>query len=254
MPTGPERRIPFHGPVNFRDLGGYAGRAGRTVKWGLVFRADALILDDRDLDPFARLGIRTVYDLRSSVERETNPNRLPDDAAPTTLVLPLVSEDPAANPLDGIDSTDGEGFLEQLYLHIFERSATNFGRLLTGLAQTDGLPAVFHCAAGKDRTGLVSAALLSILGVDLDDILDDYELTSRYRTTEHVQASMDRLSRQQTLPPEVIAGMLRAPRPAMYSAVARIQERYGDFDHYLTGPAGAPADVPDRLRDVLLDP
>jgi protein-tyrosine phosphatase len=252
VPSGPDRHIAFHGPVNFRDLGGYTGLEGRTVKWGLVFRADALLLDDRDLSPFAALGIRTVYDLRSSAEREANPNRLPSDPAPTTRVLPLVSEDPAANPLDGIDSTDGEGFLEQLYVHIFERSAVNFGRLLTGLAHVDELPAVFHCAAGKDRTGLVSAALLSILGVKLDDILDDYELTSRYRTTEHVQASMDRLSRQQNLAPEVIAGMLKAPRPAMYTAVAQIKDRYGDFDRYLTGPAGAGADIPDRLRDLLL--
>ena len=254
MPSGPERHIAFHGPVNFRDLGGYTGRDGRTVRWGLVFRADALILDDRDIDPFGRLGIRTIYDLRSSAERETNPNRLPEQNAPATRVLPLVSEDPAANPLEGIDSTDGESFLEQLYLHIFERSATNFGRLLTGLAESDRLPAVFHCAAGKDRTGLVSAALLSILGVELDDILDDYELTSRYRTTEHVHASMDRLSRQQLLSPEVIAGMLRAPRPAMHSAVQQIKDKYGDFDQYLTGPAGAAADVPDRLREVFLTP
>jgi protein-tyrosine phosphatase len=252
MRSGPERHIPLHGPVNFRDLGGYTGRGGRTVKWGLVFRADALILDDRDIERFSGLGIRTVYDLRSSGERAVSPNRLPAVRPPTTRVLPLVSEDPAANPLDGIDSTDGEDFLEQLYVHIFERSAANFGQLLTGLAQPDLLPAVFHCAAGKDRTGLVSAALLSILGVELDEILDDYELTSRYRTTEHVHASMDRLSRQVTLPPEVIAGMLRAPRPAMLSAVERIQERYGDFDHYLTGPAGAAAEVPERLRDLLL--
>ena len=238
--------------MNFRDLGGYTGSDGRTVRWGLVFRADALLLDDRDLSPFTELGIRTVYDLRSSLERDTNPNRLPAENTPTTRILPLVSEDPAANPLEGITSTEGESFLEQLYVHIFERSAGNFGRLLTGLAQADELPAVFHCAAGKDRTGLVSAALLSILGVELDDILDDYELTSRYRTTEHVQASMDRMSRQGMLAPEVIAGMLRAPRPAMFTAVAQIRDKYGDFDHYLTGPAGASAGVPDRLREVLL--
>ena len=253
MPPGSERHLPFHGPVNFRDLGGYAGQDGRTVKWGLVFRADALLLDDRDIEPFARLGIRTVYDLRSSMERDANPNRLPDDPAPATRILPLVSEDPAANPLEGINTSDGEGFLEQLYLHIFERSAANFGQLLTGLADMEQLPAVFHCAAGKDRTGLVSAALLSVLGVDLDDILDDYELTSQYRTTEHVQASMDRLRERQSLPPEVIAGMLRAPRPAMFAAVDQILDKYGDFDSYLTGPAGAAADVPDRLRQLLLE-
>jgi protein-tyrosine phosphatase len=251
-----ERRIDMNGPVNFRDLGGYRAGDGRAVRWGRVFRSDALMLHDDDLAAFAGLGIRTVYDLRSETERTSNPNRLPDAAAPAAapavVVLPLVSEDPDANPLEGVDSADGEDFLEHLYVHILERSAGNFGAVLTGLAHDEDLPAVFHCAAGKDRTGMVAAVLLSILGVPLADILDDYELTGRYRTTEHVNASMARLRESQSLAPEVIAGMLRAPRWAMESALTQVGARYGDFDRYLTGPAGAARDVPDRLRAVLL--
>jgi protein-tyrosine phosphatase len=249
-----ERRIAMLGPVNFRDLGGYKGDGGRTVRWGQVFRSDALLLDDDDLVGFAGLGIRTVYDLRSESERNTTPNRLPEGVAPEVVVRSLVSEDPDANPLQGMDSADGEDFLEQLYMHILERSATNFGSVLTGLSREEHLPAVFHCAAGKDRTGMVAAVLLSILGVALEDILDDYELTSRFRTTEHVQASMARLSERQSLAPELIAGMLRAPRWAMESALTKVAGRYGDFDGYLTGPAAAAADVPDRLRALLLSP
>lgn len=249
-----ERRIGLNGPVNFRDLGGYRGLGGATVRWGRVFRSDALLLDDRDLEDFAGLGIRTVYDLRSDMERVAVPNRLPEQDAPAVVVLPLVSEDPGANPLGDIPSADGEDFLAHLYLNILERSAVNFGRLLTGLSSQGDLPAVFHCAAGKDRTGMVSAVLLSVLGVPLDDILDDYELTGRYRTTEHVQASVQRLGQTQNLPPEVVAGMLRAPRWAMQSALTQVTQRYGDFDGYLTGPAGAAEDVPDRLRALLLRP
>ena len=247
-----ERRVGLNGPVNFRDLGGYKSADGRRVRWGRVFRSDALLLDDEDLEDFAGLGIRTVYDLRSDIERQATPNRLPEEAPPAVVVLPLVSDNPDANPLVGIESTDGEDFLAHLYGHILEHSATNFGAVLTGLSETDHLPAVFHCAAGKDRTGMVAAVLLSILGVSLEDILDDYELTSRYRTTEHVQASMQRLEENQGLAPEIIAGMLRAPRWAMQRALTSVAERFGGFDGYATGPAGVSAGVPDRLRRLLL--
>jgi protein-tyrosine phosphatase len=247
-----ERRVGLNGPVNFRDLGGYKSTDGRRVRWGRLFRSDALVLDDQDRQDLVGLGIRTVYDLRSDVERAATPNRLPDEAPPGVVALPLVSEKPEANPLAAIDSTDGEDFLAHLYRHILEHSAANFGAVLTGLSEADHLPAVFHCAAGKDRTGMVAAVVLSILGVPLDDILDDYELTSRYRTTEHVQASMRRLEEHQNLPPEVIAGMLRAPRWAMHRALTDVAQRNGGFDGYVTGPAGAPAGVPDRLRQLLL--
>lgn len=249
-----ERRIGLEGPVNFRDLGGYRGRSGRAVRWGRVFRSDVLLLGDGDLDVFAGLGIRTVYDLRSEGEREAVPNRLPAQGAPALVVLPLVSERAEDSPLEGLDHADGETFLEQLYLHILERSAGNFGRVLTGLACEQDLPAVFHCAAGKDRTGMVAAVLLSVLGVSVEDILDDYELTGRYRSAEHVQASLTRLGETAGMAPEVAAGILRAPRWAMQSALAQVWERYGDFDGYLSGPAGAGADVPERLRDLLLAP
>jgi protein-tyrosine phosphatase len=247
-----ERRILLAGPVNFRDLGGYPTADGRRVRWGRVFRADALVFTDEDLAVFGDLGIRTVYDLRSSFERDTTPNRFDQSAPPRVELLPLVSEDPSANPLDGFDSDNGENFLEHLYVNILERSAINFGRILSGLSQEQDLPAVFHCAAGKDRTGMVSSVLLSILGVDLEVILADYELTSQYRTTEHVQASVQRMGEVQNLAPEVVAGILRAPRWAMESALTKVGERYGGFDRYLTGPAGADPAVPDRLRKNLL--
>lgn len=247
-----ERRIGLHGPVNFRDLGGYRTSGGRAVRWGRLFRSDALRLDEHDLAEFADLGIRTVYDLRSEAERRTVPNRLPSAHAPVEVALPLVTVTDGASPLERLSYADGETFLEQLYLHILESSAANFGRIVTGLAVADELPAVFHCAAGKDRTGLVAAVVLSVLGVAAGDVLDDYELTGRYRTNEHVSASMARLESTAKVTPEMAAGILRAPRWALQSVLDQVGERYGSFDGYLTGPAGAARDIPGRLRDRLL--
>jgi protein-tyrosine phosphatase len=245
-----ERNLGLRGAKNFRDLGGYPALGGARTRWGRVFRSDALVLDDLDYDIFASLGIRTVYDLRSDTERDSTPNRLPELSHVSELVS-LVSESAAPPPLDALIG-DGEAFLADVYLHMLERSAVSLGRILSGLADEPRLPAVFHCAAGKDRTGMVAALLLSVLGVAEEDILDDYELTSRYRTPERVQAVMERLRTERGVTPEVAAGILRTPRWAMQSALADVRQRYGSVEAYLLGPAAVDPGVPDRLRQLLL--
>jgi protein-tyrosine phosphatase len=246
-----ERNLGLRGARNFRDLGGYQVLGGARTRWGRVFRSDALILEDLDFDTFASLGIRTVYDLRSDQERESTPNRLPDPSSHISELVSLMSESAAPPPLDELIG-DGEAFLADVYLHILKRSATSLGRILSGLADETRLPAVFHCAAGKDRTGMVAALLLSVLGVPEQDILDDYELTSRYRTSERLNAVMERLRTERGVPPEVAAGILRTPRWAMQSVLADIRQNYGDVEQYLIGPAALDPSVPDRLRRLLL--
>jgi protein-tyrosine phosphatase len=245
-----ERNLGLLGPCNFRDLGGYRGAGGARIRWGTVFRSDTLSLQDADLEVFAALGIRAVYDLRSDRERETMPNRLPDGADLVELVA-LISEDSAPPSIEALQA-DGESFLAVIYKHMLERSAVGFGRILSGLADSARLPAVFHCAAGKDRTGMVAGLLLSVLGVDENDILDDYELTSRYRKTERIAATKARLENEYSVPAEVVAGILRTPRWAMESALAELRDRYGGVEGYLTGPARVDASVPERLRQLLL--
>jgi protein-tyrosine phosphatase len=245
-----ERNLGLLGPSNFRDLGGYRGAGGARVRWGQVFRSDALALQDADLEVFAALGVRAVYDLRSDRERETTPNRVPDGADLVELVA-LISQDSAPPSIEALQA-DGESFLAVIYKHMLERSALGFGRILTGLADRSRLPAVFHCAAGKDRTGMVAALLLSILGVDEEDILDDYELTSRYRKADRIAATKARLENEYSVPAEVVAGILRTPRWAMQSALGELRERHGGVEGYLTGPGQVDPSVPERLRQLLL--
>jgi protein-tyrosine phosphatase len=245
-----QRNLGLLGPCNFRDLGGYRSAGGARVRWGQVFRSDTLALADEDLEVFAALGIRAVYDLRSDRERETSPNRLPEGANVVELVA-LISQDSSPPSLETLQM-DGETFLAGIYLHMLERSAVGFGRILSGLADGSRLPAVFHCAAGKDRTGMVAALLLSVLGVDEGEILDDYELTSRYRRPERIAATKARLEGEYSVPAEVVAGILRTPRWAMESTLTEIRRRYGSVEGYLTGPAEVDPSVPERLRQLLL--
>ncbi len=245
-----ERNLGLRGARNFRDLGGYVAAGGARTRWGRVFRSDALVLEESDLETFVELGLRAIYDLRSDAERDITPNRLPAGDLIVEL-LPLISN---ANTPPEIDAmlADGEAFLADIYLHMLEASAVTFGRILTGLADDARLPAVFHCAAGKDRTGMVAALLLSVLGVAEQEILDDYELTSRFRTSDRVEAVMARLRNDRGVAPEVAAGILRTPRWAMQSTLAEMERRYGGIRGYLTGPAQVDASVPAALRDALL--
>jgi protein-tyrosine phosphatase len=246
------RNLGLAGLNNFRDLGGYRTRSGQTVRWGLVFRSDALLLDEDGFKDFSGLGVRAVYDLRSDQERETTPNRLPTGEF-LVQHLSLVGEESARAAIEA-GLTDGEAFLADLYVAMLERSAGLIGTVISGLADENLLPAVFHCAAGKDRTGIVAAVLLLALGVDEDVVLDDYELTSRYRNPDRVKEVMARLEAEQSISPEAVAGILRTPRWAMGAAIKEIENRYGGIAGYLTGPAGVAAERVTHLRRLLLTP
>jgi len=247
-----DRRVPFEGVSNFRDLGGYPTRSGARVRWGLVFRADALHgLSPSDMTLYGQLGLRTVYDLRSDVERLERPN--PVRSRPLTIAVPPAEEGPLATTSPRVTIADGERVLFDLYVGLIEHAAVQIGELFTGLVEDDGLPAVFHCHAGKDRTGIVAALLLEALGVRRDIVLDDYELTARYRLRNHQESSYQRLI-ELGLSPEAAAGVLTAPRWAMQQALEDLDQRYGGVEPYLTGPAVMRTIDLQALRGRLLEP
>jgi protein-tyrosine phosphatase len=190
-----ERRVILEGATNFRDLGGYATVEGRHTRWGRVFRSDAFhALTDDDVDRLADLGISVVYDLRSKQERNPQPNVFTADGHPRSVQLPLGSgadEHCGLPPVEVLRA--GTGFIVDLYRGMLEHSATTFGALLSGLAEPDALPAVFHCMWGKDRTGVAAALLLSALGVAQEDVVVDYGLTERFRRAPDIEATLARL-------------------------------------------------------------
>jgi protein-tyrosine phosphatase len=244
-----DRRLPFEGLQNFRDLGGYPTSRGTTTRWGLVFRADSLHkVTAADLEVFAALGMRRVFDLRGDEERARDPN--PFESIQLALIGQPREEQPR-RAVDGLqDAVDGERVLRDLYVGMLEHSATLIGRLLSDMAGAGALPAVFHCHAGKDRTGVVAALLLLALGVDREVVLDDYELTRRYRRLEHQADSYERLVAL-GMAPEAAAGVLTTPRWAMRDTIDAVDEIHGGIEAYLTGPAGMAPSTLDRLRTLL---
>jgi protein-tyrosine phosphatase len=246
-----DRRVLFEGVTNFRDLGGYRTATGDSVRWGCVFRADSLQgLGPRDIERYEQLGLRTVFDLRSDAEREQHPDPVPSRPFP----ISGRRAEAGAAPVSMVDLTadDGQRILRDLYVGLIEHAAVQIGDLFTGLVADGGLPAVFHCHAGKDRTGVVAAVLLEALGVDRGAILDDYELTARYRLRVQQESSYQALLNS-GLSPEAAAGVLTTPRWAMQEALEDLDERHNGIEAYLLGPAAMTRPDLETLRTRLLD-
>jgi protein-tyrosine phosphatase len=253
-----ERLLPFEGTLNFRDLGGYRGRGGRRVRWGVVFRSDALSeLTDADLRLVSRLGLRVVHDFRWDDERQRAPSRLPADAGLRAVVRTIGS--PPAEQADVLDLVMagrmddlGVDFMVGLYREMLAESAPTFGALLTSLAQPGQLPALFHCTAGKDRTGIAAALLLGLLGVPDDTVLDDYELSTRYRSNRRISELRPRLEAA-GVDVERVRPFLSAQREVMETSLRELEAEHGSMLGYLTGPAGVSGPTIDRLRRLLLE-
>ena len=170
------RIIPLFAVHNFRDLGGYPTVDGRATRWRTLFRADGLYRSTKeDASRILELGVRTVIDLRTEQEVTTRGK------------FPLAGQGVAYHHLPIIDATWGETatletddaveFLVWAYREMLNGAGDKFSDAIRLLAHQQTLPAVFHCAAGKDRTGLLAALMLGLLGVRNETIAADYGLT-----------------------------------------------------------------------------
>jgi protein-tyrosine phosphatase len=177
----PRRRVVLDGVHNFRDLGGYPADGG-VVRWGLVYRADGLSrLTPTDVAVLRERGLGAVIDLRTDVELSERGRYPVDQHAVQFHHLPVL--DRAWLPGDVPDFDNAPDFLLWAYRNMIEVGADKLAAALTIIAGADDTPVVFHCAAGKDRTGLVAAMLLSVLGVPADYIAADYGKTEEGMVT-----------------------------------------------------------------------
>ena len=163
-----EKRYPVPGLLNCRDLGGYPLPGGRT-RWGVFLRSACPdTLTPEGLAELERMGLALVIDLRSSFERRQQPSALAGLASPPVLELPLLEQISAPMP-----HTSDMG---EFYIALLHHGQACFRKLFTRIAGAEG-PVLFHCTAGKDRTGVVAALLLDLAGVGRQDIIADYEIS-----------------------------------------------------------------------------
>ncbi|WP_327290518.1 tyrosine-protein phosphatase [Streptomyces sp. NBC_01198] len=252
-----ERVMPLEGAANFRDLGGYRTRDGGRTRWGLVFRADAPDrLTPADLAAIDQLGLRVAYDLRTDDERTKAPSALP--AAVRHEPFAIGGDASRPNPLgdlfrSGRGDAIPDDFLHRVYLDMGEQDAAVLGQVLTALAAPDGVPAVIHCTAGKDRTGMAAALLLSVLGVDDATVLDDYALSRVYFSERRMERLLPRLAAL-GLDAERYHAVFGAPRHAMATTLAALRARYGSLEDYLAERGGVTPATLATLRARLVAP
>jgi protein-tyrosine phosphatase len=244
------RLVPLDGSFNFRDLGGYPTRDGRVTRWGTLFRSDTLHeLSTGDVALLRSLGLTTIVDLRTSRELERT-GRGPLGPEPIAFHHLSVIQDGEAGESVAAPASPG-GDLTDRYLWYLDVGRRSLVTALALVADAAHLPLVFHCAAGKDRTGVLAALILSIIGVEAEVIVDDYLITEgrmelilgRYRSDP---AFADRISR-------VPASRFGVKSETMVGFLGELERRFGGARAWAL-EAGLTQDDIDGMEELLLDP
>ncbi|MBB6557008.1 tyrosine-protein phosphatase [Nonomuraea rubra] len=238
------RHIEFTNLCNFRDVGGYAAKDGRSVRWRRLYRADSLgWLTGADLTAFRALRVRSVIDLRHPFEVE-KAGRVPETEGQLYQNLPIEGRrwDTAAYS----EELGVARYLADRYLEVTEDGVANLRTALETIARADNAPVVVHCAAGKDRTGVLTALVLSLAGVSEDDIVADYALTGL--ATERFVADWTRRHPDAPLWP----GFGLAPAEAMRLFLADLAARHGSAEAYVREVLQLSSAAVSELRGHLL--
>ena len=250
------RLIPLEGSFNFRDLGGYLGLGGSFTRRGCLFRSDALHeLTAGDVELLRQMGLQTVVDLRTERELARTGRGPLEPESVAFHHLAVVQEG-----VRGTVTADAESLaapappgddLAERYLWYLEVGRDSLVEVLTMLGDGSRYPLVFHCAAGKDRTGVLAALILEILGVDREVIVADYVITA-----ERISFIMERWLAD----PEFAERMAKVP-PSRFSVEASTMEgfldgltsQFGGARAWAVG-AGVTEETLGRIEDFLLEP
>ena len=247
----PVPRIDFEGALNFRDLGGHRTRDGRRVANGRVYRSDALWqLTDADLERLAIMGLRTVCDFRAEAERLRWPNRLPLQQPVRTVGLGF-SPRGTQDAWDAINAgkLDHAGVLAYMRSHycvLAEFHTDSYAQMFEAMLLPDGLPTLFHCASGKDRTGWAAAVILLALDVPRESIVADYMISDRHRR------ELSHLFGPHVDP--LLSNTVAAAHHSYLEAAFELMDRqWGGEDRYLREALRLSDTDRDRLRTLLLE-
>ncbi|UAK39445.1 tyrosine-protein phosphatase [Gordonia bronchialis] len=215
-------RIDVEGTFNLRDIGGYPVGAGQ-VRSGLVFRSDMPMVTESGMATIAALRLRTVVDLRDSREVDARPTRV------ASVVASVVSAGLDTTSIVR-DSPEVTRTLGDLYCAIVDRRGERLARAIAALAAPNALPALVHCTAGKDRTGIVVALILSMMGVSSNDIGREYALTN-----ENLTAEFFTMLDQSSIPHGHVdlTRLHRADPTAIVQMLDHVHRRYGSAMDYL---------------------
>jgi protein-tyrosine phosphatase len=227
-----KRAVKLQGAVNFRDIGGYATKDGKQVKWGKLYRSASINkLTSEDMNKVNGLSIATVVDFRGPIEVASAPDKLPANAKYIQLQAGSESTGDTSGMRKMMQSASEFGLLK-FYTDLTPFKA-RYQPLFNQLLKTSTDSALlFHCSAGKDRTGIAAALILYALGVDEKKIMEDYTATNYYRSSENVYA-VPALSKMYGLSETVAKKVMAADETYLSATFNTIRQQYGSVDKYL---------------------
>lgn len=254
------RHLIFTGTRNFRDLGGYRTADGLSVRWNLLYRSDALHkLTDGDLKKLAALGLDRIFDFRAEQETEHEPDRLPADLDIRLVKIPILDSSTQVwhnsreEFVKNLKNVDPVPYMIRTNVEFVTRFTPQFKLFLHEVLSASGRPVLFHCAAGKDRTGFAAAILLRILGVPQTVIMEDYLLTNKYFYGAYKwNLMLARLIKGKRFA-AVVRGFMDARPEYLSAALDAIDREYGSFDAYLRNGLGVTGQEIERLKSVYLE-
>lgn len=227
----PVRYIGLPGTTNFRDLGGYLGHQGRSVRWRMLFRSDHLAgLTPDGLQGLQALGVRRSADFRGVQERSADAYAWEGLQIHALTVEPTVVQKALALVQAGgrLSVADSVVMMQDTYRSFVRQNAGQFAQLFRLLLE-DESPTVFHCTAGKDRTGWAAALILETLGVARTDIEQDYLLTNQFYRRPPAMASRA----AQSVPQEILDVLWRVQPAFLSSAYEMVEREHGGMQSYL---------------------
>ena len=244
----PARHLALEGAYNVRELGGYRTADGRTTRWRTFLRADSL----HRLSPGSQValldyGLRVVIDLRGNGELEERPNVF---AGSSDVAYCQQDIDGTASKAEMVGSSPPDDRTKRRawgYTVILDHRRTLIRETLAILSEPGAWPALFHCAGGTDRTGLIAALVLGIAGVPPETIVEDYALSARYLTDMYFA---DEESPEEGFTWEIYQARY-CPPEAMVWTLKHLDEQYGGTEAYAR-EIGLTNDQIDRLRSALV--
>jgi protein-tyrosine phosphatase len=234
---------------NFRDLGGYNTRDHRVVRPGLLLRSDQLDhVSDADLARMAQMRLETVIDLRTDAERAKGADRVPPGVRHVDMNVLAEQSLPAAI-MQQVATRGGEAVMIDIYREIAgtEKADTAYRNLLARVGTAKG-PTLFHCTAGKDRTGWGAAVILTLLGVPRETVIADF-MTSNARLARKNEAIYANAA---SVPRAMLEPVMTVRRVYIETAFAEVERRFGSFDAYAKTALGMDRKAIKRLRTHYL--
>jgi protein-tyrosine phosphatase len=253
------RVVALDGGVNFRDLGGYVNNGGQRVKWRKILRCGHLAnLSEKDLDTLERIGVNKIHDFRRNEEQSQSPSQairaeFIDDYQISIGDISRFWEFLFEGALTPDSSHD---LVVNSYRSCIDVVIPAFSRFMRHIVDNANHTSVFHCSAGKDRTGMAAALILAALDVPRQTIVEDYLLTQQHydssRLIEIIEGHL-RDAKVDNWDREWLTPYVSVHEDNIVAFLDAIDDRYGSMNHYLKGGLGLSQDDLDSLQKQLLE-